>query len=692
MNLTESEIFSSLGDLRMPPMAAGAPDLALGHAQREDRPVVGGYSGQEWSTLRRRGREILRRARDPEACLRHMRDKVSKFFNSELGKGDLKVAMAGMTGAVTEAKFTDSDFAMKDADPASKGAEETAVSLCVKSNLTTVKEGLLDEINLGINSVDLRAKFGGEDKYLRGEFQVMQQAIFQFQQVCSFPALCSLCLNQVNQGRMASDRDQQPPNMEATRLKPAGAQGDELGAPAVDLSTPLPQRGTAAVGGPTGLMLSITPSATIGFSAVPQDPPAPRRQGKQVAMLADEEDVPIVIDMEAAIQAVKGKLVVARVLSQYPVDHNAVVNSLRGAWRLCGTAVPQRVTSSDGRFVVTFSEEGDRQRVLQAGSWHYQNDAVLIKDFDGVGNPVDVRLDSLSIWVQIHRLPIILKTEDMGWKLGKKLGTVLAVSHRNNQIVDEHLRVRVQHPVEKPLRKNVDITPKGSTKPILFDVKYEKLPNFCFCCGVVGHTTEKFCSMPKELRKASYSTDIRAPPYWASARRQIDFGKKPVKDKVITEVASVVKRLYLSASADTTTASASVDGSAPVATDAPNALEQLVLVGGGTNNSSNGPPVQFATGGLEASNDMAGALLNTNSGAPAGQMSELMDKGPGEHLHSNLGAPGSPTAAAMASMQKQPQMGDVQPMDQAKAKAHGGREGAAADGVQQRALATAGVQ
>lgn len=162
------------------------------------------------------------------------------------------------------------------------------------------------------------------------------------------------------------------------------------------------------------------------------------------------------------------------------MDHNAVVNSLRGAWRLRGTAVPQRVTSSDGRFVVTFSEEGDRQRVLQAGPWHYQNDAVLIKDFDGVGNPVDVRLDSLSIWVQIHRLPIILKTEDMGWKLGKKLGTVLAVSHRNNQIVDEHLRVRVQHPVEKPLRKNVDITPKGSTKPILFDVKYEKLPELLF--------------------------------------------------------------------------------------------------------------------------------------------------------------------------------------------------------------------
>lgn len=220
----------------------------------------------------------------------------------------------------------------------------------------------------------------------------------------------------------------------------------------------------------------------------------------------------------------------------------------------------------------------------------------------------------------------------MGWKLGKKLGTVLAVSHRNNQIVDEHLRVRVQHLVDKPLRKNVDITPKGSNKPILFDVKYEKLSNFCFCCGLVGHTTEKFCNMPKELRKASYSTDIRAPPYWASARRHIDFGEMPVPDVVIMEVASAVKKLFVSA-VIMTTASTSADGLSPVAAVAANALEQRVLAGGGTNNSNNGAPARLAAGGLEAHNDKPGALIITNSGAPAGPVHELMDKGLGEHLH-----------------------------------------------------------
>lgn len=61
---------------------------------------------------------------------------------------------------------------------------------------------------------------------------------------------------------------------------------------------------------------------------------------------------------------------------------------------------------------------------------------------------MDVRLDSFMIWAQIRDLPVPIKTEEMGWILGAKLGTVVAVSHRNKKIVNEHLRVRVEHQVD----------------------------------------------------------------------------------------------------------------------------------------------------------------------------------------------------------------------------------------------------
>ena len=79
----------------MLPMAAATPDLALGLPRRQGRPMVGGYSGEEWSTLRKRGREIVHRARDPEVCLRLMWEKVGEFFNSAARRANLEGAWMG---------------------------------------------------------------------------------------------------------------------------------------------------------------------------------------------------------------------------------------------------------------------------------------------------------------------------------------------------------------------------------------------------------------------------------------------------------------------------------------------------------------------------------------------------------------------------------------------------------------------
>ncbi|XP_044449047.1 uncharacterized protein [Triticum aestivum] len=138
--------------------------------------------------------------------------------------------------------------------------------------------------------------------------------------------------------------------------------------------------------------------------------------------------------------------------------------------------------------------------------------------------------------VQICDLSVPIKTEEMGRILGDKLGMVLAVSHRNKQIVDEHLRVHVIHQVDEPLKKT-------ATSSI-----------------IVGHTTAKFCSIPKVLRKANYSTGIKAPPFWKKIQRHLDFEgllgspdhedswkKAKLLDNVITVVTTAVKNLSVAA-------------------------------------------------------------------------------------------------------------------------------------------------
>ena len=82
----------------------------------------------------------------------------------------------------------------------------------------------------------------------------------------------------------------------------------------------------------------------------------------------------------------------------------------------------------------------------------------------------------------------------MGWSLGDQQGEVLEVSQCNHVIVEKYLRVRVQVLLPEPLKCTIQFTPLGSPKIATFDVRYEELPLYFECCGIVGHTSERFCN------------------------------------------------------------------------------------------------------------------------------------------------------------------------------------------------------
>ncbi|VAI50628.1 unnamed protein product [Triticum turgidum subsp. durum] len=99
----------------------------------------------------------------------------------------------------------------------------------------------------------------------------------------------------------------------------------------------------------------------------------------------------------------------------------------------------------------------DRRFILKAQPWHHKRDGVIFAEFDGKGNPTEVDLGVMPIWVQVRDLDFELKTESMGWTLGEQLGD---------------------------------------------------------CCGIVGHTSECYCSIPKDKRVASFPKNLSVEAYW----------------------------------------------------------------------------------------------------------------------------------------------------------------------------------
>uniref|UniRef100_A0A803P703 Uncharacterized protein n=1 Tax=Cannabis sativa TaxID=3483 RepID=A0A803P703_CANSA len=73
----------------------------------------------------------------------------------------------------------------------------------------------------------------------------------------------------------------------------------------------------------------------------------------------------------------------------------------------------------------------------------------------------------------------------------------------------EYLRVRVRLNVGKPLKRRMKFKKKNGD---VFNAnfKYERVPTFCFICGIMGHS-ERFCSTSYDTITKPYSNEMRAP-------------------------------------------------------------------------------------------------------------------------------------------------------------------------------------
>ncbi|KAK7814756.1 uncharacterized protein CFP56_002619 [Quercus suber] len=92
------------------------------------------------------------------------------------------------------------------------------------------------------------------------------------------------------------------------------------------------------------------------------------------------------------------------------------------------------------------------------------------------------------------------KTKETGWVIGSSLGLVLDVDVPESRVQwSKCLRVRVRIDVTKRLVRGKKITIEGG-ESIWVSFKFERLPNFCYRCGLLNHAL-KDCNKGFKLSK-----------------------------------------------------------------------------------------------------------------------------------------------------------------------------------------------
>ena len=102
-------------------------------------------------------------------------------------------------------------------------------------------------------------------------------------------------------------------------------------------------------------------------------------------------------------------------------------------------------------------------------------------------------------------------------ELGETLGQVTPCENSSKLVGGDFLHVQVEIDVSKPLCRGWQIA-LDDNEEVWVSFKYEKLPNFCYWCGLISHDG-KDCEVwlaKENLEKTEpheYGLWLRAPPY-----------------------------------------------------------------------------------------------------------------------------------------------------------------------------------
>jgi hypothetical protein len=183
--------------------------------------------------------------------------------------------------------------------------------------------------------------------------------------------------------------------------------------------------------------------------------------------LCGEEEMDL--DFSGEIEDLLGEvrwLAIFRVHTSKSFSHAALFKQMRNA---CTTAKPAAFKAKgDNLFLAQFHCLGDWERVMEGGPWLIHGAALAMTEYDGFTNVEDYKLDKVPAWTRIQCvLEGLMKKKELAKKVARKVG-----GHRSRLDVN------------KPLVCIVPITIKERK---IYPVQYEKVPDFCNFCGLMGH-------------------------------------------------------------------------------------------------------------------------------------------------------------------------------------------------------------
>jgi hypothetical protein len=206
-------------------------------------------------------------------------------------------------------------------------------------------------------------------------------------------------------------------------------------------------------------------------------------------------------------------------LTDKPIHVNSIQNGLENIW---GAPTGLKIQELGGRILQFFmSDPADIDRILQGNPWIFRNSWLVVKPWDRETDFHQTDFDHVPIWIQLWDLPPHCKTKQMGESVGALLGNVEAFEFYEYPGKKVIIKIKVAINVKTHILSGIHVgNPIDGTCWV--DYRYEKLPQVCFKCGMLGHI-DKLC------RNQALNLDTLAPiGPWI---RSTQYGKRKMEEK-----------------------------------------------------------------------------------------------------------------------------------------------------------------
>jgi hypothetical protein len=113
-----------------------------------------------------------------------------------------------------------------------------------------------------------------------------------------------------------------------------------------------------------------------------------------------------------------------------------------------------------------------------------------MKKYDVKVQPQHVVFDLLTIWARILSLPNRLTSRDIGMQIAEPIGLVKRIEADSlGRCWGGYMRLRVEIVVDEPFLRAVAVFSSRLNSTASYAVRYERLPLYCFSCGLIGHSS-----------------------------------------------------------------------------------------------------------------------------------------------------------------------------------------------------------